>query len=319
MSLFTPLSRSLYKKHSTDPCGTLLVTFLHCEKWLCIYIFISYLLISYEKSCRTFLLNPCHLNSCQSFDRGVSQRLFGNPDSLQAKSLFPVCFLTLPVTSTRFGRQDFPQQKTSWFLMGVSHICIGYVLINIYSFSEFASCSSRVVQFPKPLHWGSFHTVLFPACLRGSKRGHGEWQAAGSQPSLQPLQLWAANPDPGKAPSPQLFNLCEAHRFHCWVFHPPLLILKTKRRGDWRSISAPDTRSHFPRFPLMQVWGLFWDDAQRRVNCILILVWKNKHSCFKNRKLNLFLGTMCVLFPSSPFPPAFHWLNIMVCFQTAVP
>ena len=154
--------------------------------------FISYLLINYGELCRTFPLNPCHLSFCQSFDWGPSQRLFGNPGSLWAKPLFPMCFLTLPVTSKQFGRQDFPQQKTSWFFTDASHMC-GYVLINIYSFSQFASCSSRVVQFPKPLPWGSFCMALLAAGLRGSECGRGQWRAAGSRPPLQPLQLWAVN------------------------------------------------------------------------------------------------------------------------------
>lgn len=139
------------------------------------------------------LLNPCHLSFCQSFDQGPSWRLFGNPDSLQAKSLFPMCFLALPVTSKRFGRQDFPPKKGKWILHRcLSYMC-GYVLISIYSFSETASCSSRVVEFPRPLACGSFHMVLLPVCLRGSKRGRGQWQAAGSQLTLQLLQLWAVN------------------------------------------------------------------------------------------------------------------------------
>lgn len=115
ITLQTAQHRSLW-----DPAGNLpplwkMAVYLH---------FISYLLINYGKSCRTFPFNPCHLSFCQSFDQGPSQRLFGNPDSLQAESLLPMCFLTLPVTSKRFGRQDFPQQRTSWFFMGVSHICM---------------------------------------------------------------------------------------------------------------------------------------------------------------------------------------------------
>lgn len=78
----------------------------------------------------------------------------------------------------------------------------GYVQINIYSSSEFASCSSRV---PRPFPWGSFHAVLLPMCLRGAAS-----VAVDSAQQLGACRLFSATAvgsesSPGKVLSPPAF------------------------------------------------------------------------------------------------------------------
>lgn len=222
---------------------------------------------------------------------------------------------SLLLTSKRFGsRTSLYKTQIVSSPMYVIYVCI---CSNQYLYLKWI-CQLHHASWavPEVLAPGEFPRGGLPSTSEGQQRDHGEQQAPGSPPPLQLLQPWAENQVPGK-PFPTRYLNCAKHCYSTLVF--PLLILITKRQEVWRG------EPRCGQIHILIFFTSWWRrcrgyfEMMLKGEWIVFLVWKTNHSSFKYRKLNLFSGTMWVLFPSSSFPPACHWQNIMVCFQTAVP
>lgn len=137
-------------------------------------------------------------------------------------------FLTLPVTSERFGRQDFPQQETSWFFTDISHIRKDMFQSTFITSVRVPAVAVELCNSPSPCLKGASTW-----CFSQHVQGQQEWQwtmASSWEPATSSAATAVSNEtSPGIALFPQILIYMK----HCCstiASPPPLLILKTKKK-----------------------------------------------------------------------------------------